>query len=76
MEKHPSQTGSIDSDLFRSIVLSLLDFSKGFGGKFGTDQNAQDKSAVGFAHREVVEKHPSQKGDFIFESIIHTIFVE
>jgi len=37
------------------------DFSKGFGGKYGTDPNAQDKSAVGFSHKETVPKHPSQK---------------
>lgn len=47
-------------------VFSFLDFSKGFGGKYGTDSNAQDKSAMGFSHREVVEKHPSQKGKLVF----------
>jgi hypothetical protein len=44
------------------IVFLLVDFSKGFGGKYGTDPNAQDKSAVGFSHKEPVPKHPSQKG--------------
>ena len=40
-----------------------IDFSKGFGGKFGVQQQ-QDKSAVGWDHIEKVEKHDSQKGWF------------
>ena len=62
---HHKQVGLILIFFYQGIihVFSFLDFSKGFGGKYGTDQNAQDKSAVGFAHREVVEKHPSQKGN-------------
>jgi hypothetical protein len=42
----------------------FLDSSKGFGGKFGTDENAQDKSAVGFSHKEALPKHSSQTGEF------------
>ena len=44
----------------------MIDFSKGFGGKFGVDSNAQDKSALGFTHQESLAKHPSQKGSFYF----------
>jgi hypothetical protein len=55
------------------FFLSLSDFSKGFGGKYGTDPNAQDKSAVGFSHRETVPKHPSQQGYFQFK-ILFSLF--
>jgi len=48
----------------------FVDFSKGFGGKYGTDNNAQDKSAVGFSYKETVPKHPSQKGYFSFSKLI------
>jgi hypothetical protein len=49
-------------------MFCFVDFSKGFGGKYGTDPNAQDKSAVGFSHKETVPKHPSQKGYFSFRN--------
>ena len=39
----------------------FLDYSTGFGGKFGV-QAQNDKSAVGWDHIEKVEKHDSQKG--------------
>jgi cortactin len=63
VEKHSSQTG-----LKKKICIKttndrcILDSSKGFGGKFGTDENAQDKSAVGFSYKETVPKHSSQTG--------------
>lgn len=41
---------------------SQTDAAKGFGGKFGVQTDRQDKSAVGFGHKETVEKHASQKG--------------
>lgn len=33
---------------------------KGFGGKFGVQQDRQDKSAVGWDHHEAPQKHESQ----------------
>ena len=45
------------------MIFWYIDFSKGFGGKFGVQQQ-QDKSAVGWDHIEKVEKHDSQKGWF------------
>ena len=38
------------------------DYTSGFGGKFGVQNDRQDKSAVGWEHIEKVEKHESQKG--------------
>lgn len=39
-----------------------LDYSKGFGGKFGVETDKVDKSAVGFEYQGKTEKHESQKG--------------
>merc|ERR1711894_279168 len=40
---------------------SQKDYTSGFGGKFGVQNDRQDKSAVGWEHIEKVEKHESQK---------------
>ena len=40
----------------------FLDHSKGFGGKYGVENDRVDKSAHGWAHREKLEQHESQKG--------------
>ena len=53
--------------LFLTIV-ELSDHSKGFGGKFGVEHDKQDASAVGWEHKEVVEKHESQTGSCFFSS--------
>ena len=42
--------------------MSITDYSKGFGGKYGVQTDRQDKSAVGYEYKEKVEKHASQKG--------------
>lgn len=45
------------------VFFSLFqDFKKGFGGTFGVDERAKDKSAVGFDYKAPVEKHSSQTG--------------
>ena len=41
----------------------FVDYSKGFGGKYGVQKDRQDKAAVGWEHHEQVEKHESQKGN-------------
>lgn len=38
----------------------ILDYSVGFGGKYGVQADRQDKSAVGWDHVETVPKHNSQ----------------
>lgn len=43
----------------------LVDYSSGFGGKFGVQKDRQDQSALGYEHQEKVEKHASQKGWFL-----------
>lgn len=40
----------------------FTDYATGFGGKFGIQSDRVDKSAVGWEHKEVIEKHQSQKG--------------
>lgn len=42
-------------------VHSSQQFSVGYGGKFGVQQDRVDKSAVGFDHVEELHKHSSQK---------------
>ena len=39
---------------------SQVDYSKGFGGKFGVEKDKQDKSALGFDHVGKLAKHESQ----------------
>ena len=43
-------------------MLFSLDYSKGFGGKFGVQSDRVDKSAVGWDHQEKLAQHDSQKG--------------
>lgn len=38
----------------------FLDYSVGFGGKFGVQTDRQDKSAVGWEYHEAPQKHESQ----------------
>lgn len=45
-----------------------VDYSKGFGGKYGIDKDKVDKSAVGFEYQGKTEKHESQKGASPFPS--------
>ena len=53
----------IATDYITSIhSTKFLDYSTGFGGKFGVQKDRVDKSAVGWEHHEKVEKHESQKG--------------
>jgi len=40
----------------------LLDYSTGFGGKYGVQTDRVDKSAVGYDYHEKLGKHESQKG--------------
>ena len=49
----------------RVIELSsfFADYSKGFGGKYGVENDRVDKSAVGWAHKEKLEQHESQRGE-------------
>lgn len=37
-----------------------LDYSQGFGGKYGVQTDRQDKSAMGYDSQEKVPLHPSQ----------------
>lgn len=40
---------------------SSSDYKKGFGGRFGLQDDRQDKSAVGYEHHEKLAQHESQK---------------
>lgn len=37
----------------------------GFGGKFGVQEDRQDKSAVGWEERDKLQQHESQIGNYI-----------
>ena len=50
------------------VLLHFTDYSSGFGGKFGVQNDRLDKSAVGWDHVEKVEKHDSQKGRKFLEN--------
>lgn len=39
----------------------LVDYSAGFGGKYGVQKDRVDQSAVGFDHQEKLAQHSSQK---------------
>lgn len=40
----------------------FLDYSKGFGGKYGVEKDKVDRAALGFDYKGETEKHQSQKG--------------
>lgn len=44
------------------MLFLFVDYSRGFGGKYGVDKDKVDKSAVGFEYQGKTEKHESQKG--------------
>uniref|UniRef100_A0A669PNR4 Cortactin n=1 Tax=Phasianus colchicus TaxID=9054 RepID=A0A669PNR4_PHACC len=68
----PSERSHLIVTIFQGNILLLntykqnssllsLDYSKGFGGKYGVDKDKVDKSAVGFEYQGKTEKHESQK---------------
>uniref|UniRef100_A0AAR2KY25 SH3 domain-containing protein n=1 Tax=Pygocentrus nattereri TaxID=42514 RepID=A0AAR2KY25_PYGNA len=69
-EKHQSQKGNVEilipvlnNILLLNIVFlcSILDYSKGFGGKYGVEKEKVDKAALGYDYKGETEKHQSQK---------------
>ena len=44
------------------IAVTVLDYSTGFGGKYGVEHDKQDDSALGWDHQEKLAQHESQKG--------------
>lgn len=64
VEKHESQKGerNYDRAVFQSTFCRWIfsDYSKGFGGKFGVQEDRKDKSAVGWDYVEAPQKHESQ----------------
>lgn len=53
--------------IFRSEMrLFSLDYSKGFGGKYGVEKDRVDKSAVGWGNHEKLNQHESQIGKILF----------
>ena len=55
------------------MSLSLSDYKEGFGGKFGV-QKVQDKSAVGWDHKEAQQQHDSQKGESVPQVSVVFVF--
>ncbi len=54
---------SVSSRIFLTIYM-FLDYSKGFGGKYGVEKEKVDKAALGYDYKGETEKHQSQKGEF------------
>lgn len=51
-----------------------LDYSAGFGGRYGVQKHLVDKSAAGWDEKAELSKHESQKGLYYFllsERTIH-----
>ena len=42
------------------MIAFSVDYSKGFGGKYGVQTDRVDKSAAGYDSKETVPLHPSQ----------------
>ena len=53
-----------ENDKKTLITIIFSDYTSGFGGKFGVQNDRVDKSAMGWDHIEKVEKHDSQKGTY------------
>lgn len=49
---------------FVGSSLLVLDYAKGFGGKYGVEKERVDKAALGYDYKGETEKHQSQKGEF------------
>ena len=49
---------------------SATDGSKGFGGKFGVQNDRVDKNAVGWDHHEKLQQHASQKGNLCISNVM------
>lgn len=47
----------------KEMSVYVLDYSKGFGGKYGVEKDKVDKAALGFDYKGQTEKHQSQKGE-------------
>lgn len=39
-----------------------LDYSRGFGGRYGIEKDRRDKAALGYDYKGETEKHESQRG--------------
>lgn len=41
---------------------STIDYSHGFGGRYGIEKDKRDKAAMGYDYKGETEKHESQRG--------------
>ena len=55
--------------------VSQTDGAKGFGGKFGVQEDRKDKSAAGWDHHEKIDKHESQTGITISLTVICSLLL-
>lgn len=42
---------------------STIDYSHGFGGRYGIEKDKRDKAALGYDYKGETEKHESQRGE-------------
>lgn len=56
----------------------LLDYAKGFGGKYGVEKEKVDKASLGYDYKGETEKHQSQKGESrrkLFLSVLPAVYL-
>lgn len=46
---------------------STIDYSRGFGGRYGIEKDKRDKAALGYDYKGETEKHESQRGELGLE---------
>lgn len=46
---------------------SIVDYSHGFGGRYGVEKDKRDKAALGYDYKGETEKHESQRGKLELE---------
>lgn len=56
---------------FTPLLLCCVDYTTGFGGRYGVQADRVDQSAVGFDYQGKTEKHESQKGLLNFHTTQH-----
>lgn len=69
LQQHESQIGEpfgkrIGNNLYNETINVFADYKKGFGGKFGVQEDRKDKSAAGWDEHEKVAPHESQVGKY------------
>lgn len=55
---------------------STVDYSRGFGGRYGIEEDKRDKAALGYDYKGETEKHESQRGELGLERREAIVYME